>query len=273
MKTVIALTLILVVVAQATYWNQIRPIQPYRDAIRKFQAYLMNGREVAPSGPGLLPYQVLISNRRKFCVGSLIKEDKVLTAAQCCYGGRFFRIVLGGNNLHIDEPSRQIVWPTKATIHESYNPSTFENDICIIHLDFPVSGQGIAPVRLPSCCLLSETFAGRTATISGWELTSDGESSTITAQLVRRNVTVLENGVCRLAYPIDSSKTICAKGISGICNGDAGGPLTITECDGVETQIGIASFGPPLVHGGCRSNYPDGYTRITEYIDWIKKMA
>ncbi|CAB3372507.1 Hypothetical predicted protein [Cloeon dipterum] len=276
MKTVIALTLILVVAAQATFWRKIRPLQPYRESIRASDVYLKNGREAAP--PGLFPFLVHISvnNGRKLFSGSLIKEDKVLTSAQCCSGGRIFHILVGANNHVDDEPSHQLVRSTKCTIHESYNPFSLENDICIIHLDFPVKGKGIETIRLPSHSQVSECcFVGWAATVSGFRLAQKGADGMWAAPFYS-NVSITENQTCRLAYPVDTSTIFCAKGLSGVCDEDAGNPLTITECDGVQTQIGIASFGPhpPPVDGSCgRTDYPDGYVRLSATLDWMQRVA
>jgi len=56
-----------------------------------------------------------------------------------------------------------------------------------------------------------------------------------------------------------------------IFQGDSGGPLTYKDSDGKEAVRGIVSFGHV---GGCTNGYPDGFTRVTHYIQWIKdKMA
>lgn len=48
-----------------------------------------------------------------------------------------------------------------------------------------------------------------------------------------------------------------------VLQGDSGGPLVT---DGV--QIGIVSFGVP-----CGKAYPDVYTRVYHYLDWINDHA
>ncbi|CAB3372502.1 Hypothetical predicted protein [Cloeon dipterum] len=102
MKTAVALTLVLSLAAQAVDWRQ---IQSNRNAIRESHAIsnrIHNGK-VAPLG--LLPYQAAIGTfrgqRYNKCGGSLIKANKVLTAAHCCDGETNFKVVLGANNLDI----------------------------------------------------------------------------------------------------------------------------------------------------------------------------
>lgn len=46
----------------------------------------------------------------------------------------------------------------------------------------------------------------------------------------------------------------------GLCSGDSGGPLVIDN-----QLIGIASWAVP-----CAVGMPDGFTRISSHIDWVK---
>merc|ERR1719339_589101 len=49
-------------------------------------------------------------------------------------------------------------------------------------------------------------------------------------------------------------------------NGDSGGPMNYVV-GGVTQTRGITSFGSST---GCETGYPDGYTRVTSYLDWIE---
>lgn len=48
----------------------------------------------------------------------------------------------------------------------------------------------------------------------------------------------------------------------GICFGDSGGPLVLNDTNEL---IGIVSFGLP-----CADGVPDIFTRVSEYVGWIK---
>ena len=55
-----------------------------------------------------------------------------------------------------------------------------------------------------------------------------------------------------------------------LCNissaGDGGGPLTVVR-NGVPVLAGIASF---VNIEGCERDYPQGFTRVGSYLDWIE---
>ncbi|CAB3372503.1 Hypothetical predicted protein [Cloeon dipterum] len=276
MKTILALTLVLVVAAQSADWHK---IQSFRNAIGASHANSVNivGGRVAP--PGLLPFQVLIwyqrNGRSKICGGSLIKEDQVLTAAHCCYEASFFVVFHATINYEMEEPNRKNGMATRYTMHESYNNVTDAHDVCIIHLDEEVRGEGIATIRLPSRSQAKWTLTGKIATISGYGRTKN--SNTRNTVLRYTDVIIMNSTICSRYYPsFNATILICAKNVanaSGTCKGDSGGPLTITESDGVKTQVGISSYGPLPRDGGCESLRPDGYVRITYYLDWIKRVA
>lgn len=64
-----------------------------------------------------------------------------------------------------------------------------------------------------------------------------------------------------------SDFSICASGnnFDATCSGDAGGPLTIKDSK-VTELIGIHTF----VKDHCLIDFPQGFTRITHYLKWIK---
>jgi secreted trypsin-like serine protease len=84
------------------------------------------------------------------------------------------------------------------------------------------------------------------------------------------------NSECSAYYGLDINKSkICADtngGYEGVCNGDNGGPLVITESDGLPTEVGIVSFGYYESYS-CKSGAPAGFTRVSEYLDWLETEA
>lgn len=84
-------------------------------------------------------------------------------------------------------------------------------------------------------------------------------------------MTTMTNQECRSRVnkltPVYDFETLCAYSgdkNSRIGHGDAGGPLVHRNA-----LIGLVSWNPQVVG----SDKPEGFTRITPYIDWIKKNA
>jgi trypsin len=44
----------------------------------------------------------------------------------------------------------------------------------------------------------------------------------------------------------------------------------VYEHDGDPTEVGIVSF---IASEGCSAGFPAGFTRISEYLDWLEKHA
>ena len=96
--------------------------------------------------------------------------------------------------------------------------------------------------------------------------------------LVVANIPILPTAQCKYTsnWPYIPDKHLCA-GYSDeftktdACQGDSGGPLI---CDssyssGVQfAQLGVISFG-----FNCGGTKPGGYTRISQYLDWIAGVA
>lgn len=80
-------------------------------------------------------------------------------------------------------------------------------------------------------------------------------------------VTSVTDKRCSKSYPrgMVKDEMICAySGIfgTGTCLGDSGGPLISDD-----KLIGIVSFAKV-----CAIGYPDGYTRISKYVDWLDQV-
>lgn len=71
-----------------------------------------------------------------------------------------------------------------------------------------------------------------------------------------------------IAYFLILSKTKVYEYLAS-CNGDSGGPLTVTTELGV-VLIGAASF---VASGGCDRGVPAGYARVTSFLTWIEQNS
>ncbi|XP_076672741.1 clotting factor B [Andrena cerasifolii] len=248
--------------------------------VRNSGKYRVVGGEEAL--PGRWPWMAAIflhgSKRTEFwCGGSLIGPRHVLTAAHCTrdqrqrpFAARQFSVRLGDIDLERDdEPSAPETYAVKQIhAHPKFSRVGFYNDIAVLELTRPIRRSPyVIPICLPQSRYRNERFAGARPTVVGWGTTYyGGKESTVQRQAV---LPVWRNEDCNAAYfqPI-TSNFLCAgysQGGKDACQGDSGGPLML-RADGRWTQIGIVSFGNKCGEPG----YPGVYTRVTEYVDWIR---
>ncbi|XP_008214285.1 chymotrypsin-1-like [Nasonia vitripennis] len=242
---------------------------------------------------GDFPYQVSLKVVGKsICGGSIIDDTHVVTAAHCVISeeGKFFgypmKVVGGIADLKSKGSSRVAVDVVKVYATREYDPTNVfarpHGDIAVLKLAKPLgiaSNPNLDTIELPNP---SKTYAGEKAVISGFgwnyvnlqfnpstggvEETGGGGYG----KMRFADVDIISQSKCqRLARAI-SKNHICGMVVQrsakpeGVCSGDSGGPLVA----GDKTLIGVVSTSPL----GCRENKePAVYTRVSEYIDFVKK--
>ncbi|CAG4952863.1 unnamed protein product [Colias eurytheme] len=253
---------------------------PEAERIRKAEDAALASRIVGgvPAAPGQYPYQAgLISdiigiNGNGVCGGSLISENRVLTAAHCWFDGQNqawrFTVVLGSVYLFHGGTRVQ---SSSVQVHPSWFPLLVRNDIAVIYLPQAVQfSANIAPVSLPSNAELQESFAGDQAIASGFGITADGTGISNDQFLSHVRLNIISNSVCQLAFPLVlSDSNICTSGLGGTstCRGDSGGPLVV-ERNNRPVLVGVTSFGIAL---GCQIGFPAAFVRVTSYMDFINE--
>lgn len=118
----------------------------------------------------------------------------------------------------------------------------------------------------------TQDFAERLSIIAGWGRTDEKlPPSQILREVV---VPVWSQEQCMEAGYGNKRITgnmMCAgyhDGKKDACQGDSGGPMHIEGATGSMEIVGLVSWG----RGCARPNLPGIYTRVVNYLDWIKKQ-
>lgn len=183
--------------------------------------------------------------------------------------------VIGGLRINDStEPGQVRMTVTDFTVHTGYEEDMENFDVGLAFLPAPVTfSDNIRAVRLPNRRQVDATFNGQQGTFIGWGRFGEGTTNSEVLRFGRSQV--ISNLACRLSLPTNTilDEHICVDGFDTAvnrgspCQGDSGAPLTITDADGITTQIGVFSFHSIL---GCDSGRASVYTRMSAYLNWIE---
>jgi len=241
---------------------------------------IVGGAE-APSGQWPWMAAIFLSGIKRtefWCGGSLIGDKYILTAAHCTRDSRQkpfapsqFSVRLGDIDLvsEKEDAAPVTIKVKEVRSHPRFSRVGFYNDLAILVLEEKVrKNKFVIPICLPKPTLKKNHLPGKRASVVGWGTQFyGGKESQVQRQAL---IPIWRNEDCNRAYfqPI-TDNFLCAgysEGGVDACQGDSGGGLFM-EIEHQWTQIGIVSFGNKCGEPG----YPGVYTRISEYIDWIKE--
>ncbi|MGH3858881.1 S1 family peptidase [Actinokineospora sp.] len=203
------------------------------------------------------PYMVYIATRDgyQFCGGTLVAENKVVTAAHCAqaYAAKDIRVVAGREDKRATDGVEVRV--SEVWIHPKFTDVAGGADIAVLTLKAPVEYQTLPVADSRDDALYKP---GTRGTILGWGRTSDGGPAS--RYLLKAEVPTISDAACQKSYKaFDEESMVCAgfpEGGVDTCQGDSGGPLVIAG-----RLVGIASWG----EGCAEANKPGVYTRVTVY--------
>ncbi|XP_050663910.1 chymotrypsin-2-like [Leptidea sinapis] len=216
------------------------------------------GGDDAPEGG--IPYQVSLRSlfNSHFCGGSILNKRWILTAAHCTVGSSplTITVVVGTNSLKKGGVQYSV---EKIIVHKEYDSGLIMNDISILKVSEDIEfNEIVQPIELPE----EDTDPGADLVLTGWGRLSYPGNLPDKLQMI--NLTSLSVKDCKNIYtfisPVFDSQ-ICSltKSGEGACHGDSGGPLVENG-----KVVGIVSWGVP-----CARGYPDVYSRVYSFKEWI----
>ncbi|XP_071990879.1 chymotrypsin-like elastase family member 1 isoform X2 [Engystomops pustulosus] len=204
------------------------------------------------------------------CGGSLIRANRVMTAAHCVDRTNTYRVVLGEHNLSQNDGTEQAISVSGIRIHAYWNTNSVASgyDIAILHLAASATlNSYVKLASLPSDgAILANNY---NCIISGWGRTVTGGS--LPSVLQQAPLPVVAHSTCSSGSYWGStvkSTMVCAggNGQQAGCQGDSGGPLNCAV-NGVYQVHGVTSF---VSSSGCNAYLkPTVFTRVSAYISWI----
>ncbi|XP_037818180.1 trypsin beta [Lucilia sericata] len=196
------------------------------------------------------------------CVGSIINEEFIVTAAHCVSSLGATSIESSRVTARVGSVNQfaggQIVKIRSIVIYPSYG--NFLHDIALLKLDQSlVFNDKINKISLTTDDEIEE---GTSVFVTGWGLQETGSSP---YKLQYATMSVLSGPECELQAGYGYDSVICLNHTenAGICRGDDGAGVVTGN-----KLVGVASFS----FGSCGTKYPDVSSKISYYRSWINNV-
>ncbi|ODM93406.1 Duodenase-1 [Orchesella cincta] len=217
--------------------------------------------------PFLVRFTVLTaSGESRFCSGTLIDLDLVLSSATCAVGNsRPITVVAGDHLLLEDEGTEQSVASQEVILHEDFNTTgNLENDIALIRLTSKLENTtSVQVINLPPEDL--EPKYASHGTVAGWgETKFSEEEGQMSPILLKTDVIIADRLVCAaIGGTWVPEGQICSVSTGGGYRGDLGGPLICSNAP--DAVCGIISNS----NSGALTTVVGGYVEVSQYLAWI----
>ncbi|RJQ82851.1 serine protease [Pseudonocardiaceae bacterium YIM PH 21723] len=196
----------------------------------------------------------------QFCGGTLVRANKVITAAHCTKGRTPANTYVVVGRTAKNTTAGTVAKVSAIWVHPSYVSATAGSDVSVLTLSAAVTQTPATLVETGDTALYA---AGTSSKTLGWGATSEGGATS--NSLLQVDVPLVSDSTCAASYGanFNASAHICAGLAAGgkdSCQGDSGGPLVAGG-----KLIGAVSWG----EGCARANKYGVYTRLITYLPQI----
>ncbi|KAG7276525.1 hypothetical protein CRUP_014266 [Coryphaenoides rupestris] len=215
---------------------------------------------------------ILMRESTGFCSGVILKENLVLTSAQCARRYSSFRVGVGKRNT-IPETGEQILNVKLVHEHPRYVEGLAENDLAVVELSQRIIFKNtVAPVCLPerdfADNVLMATGAGAyPAVVTGWKPPKEGLD--VQGLLTINHLAYETLAACQERLPdlVVTNKMGCtAPRANADCTMCGGSPLLTVHRDAF-FLTGVVSLPPG---GDCSQGYV--YQKVSRFQGWLQAL-
>jgi secreted trypsin-like serine protease len=211
------------------------------------------------------PYTVFLTTADgfQFCGGTLVDDNKVITAAHCAAGKELGDIMVVAGREDKESGAGMTSAVRAIWVNPQFTDVRSGADVSVLTLAERLPYAPLELARKDDAALYAP---GQPGLILGWGRTAaDGQAS---RYLLQASVPLMTDPDCAKSYPAYKPASMVCAGVpqGGIdsCQGDSGGPLIVAG-----KLVGITSWGE-----GCAApGKPGVYTRLAAYADVLEEQV
>ncbi|KAF5894843.1 coagulation factor X-like, partial [Clarias magur] len=213
------------------------------------------------------PWQALLRNSasRGFCSGVIVKENFVLTTAQCARKHDDFQVAVG-KRVTSSEVGEQTLYVKQVYVHPLYLQDKPENDLAVIKLrDNIVFKKKVVPACLPErdfaeSVLMSGDYMG---VVTGWKDAFEFQGN---LRLNHLSYSELQACVERHSGQVNNKMACTLPRSKADCSFSSGSPV-LTLYKEVFFLTGVVSQSPQM---DCKNGFV--FQKVSRFLPWLKNV-